>query len=125
MNDLRLWYKEDNSPRQNDVLQLKEYTDFVMCFKIKDRGEVIIDMLLDRCLLMSAYNPNLRLTSELRVSILPKMNKLIEYGVLQTWDRLYITFNSNDSEATLFDRSYVDFKGENMKVNDWGCRVIG
>lgn len=93
MNDLRLWYKEDNSPRQNDVLQLKEYTDFVMCFKIKDRGKVIIDMLLDRCLLMSAYNPNLRLTSELRVSILPKMNKLIEYGVLHTWDRLYITFN--------------------------------
>ena len=125
MGNLRLWYKDDNSARQNDALQLKGYVDFATYSKIKGRGEAIIDTLMDRCLPMPAYNPNLRFTSELRENALPKMNKLIEYGVLHAGDRLCITFNPNDSEATLLDGSYVDFKGEKMKVNDWECRVTG
>ncbi len=53
------------------------------------------------------------------------MNKLIEYGLLHPGDKLYITLNPTDSEATLIDGSYVDYKGVKTKINDWGCKITG
>ena len=75
--------------------------------------DIIIRILVDKCLPMPNYNPNLKPTSELRDNALPKMNKLIEYGVLKTGDKLYINLAPKDSEAVLLGGSYVEYKGEN------------
>jgi hypothetical protein CLOSPO_02893 len=125
IGNLRLWYKDDNSSRQNDALQLNEYSGFITYAKIKERGETIIDDLMVKCLPMLSYNPKLKLTSDLKENALPKMNKLIEYGLLHPGDKLYITLNPTDSEATLIDGSYVDYKGVKTKINDWGCKITG
>ena len=125
LGNLRLWYKDDNSSRQNDAIQLNEYADFVTYSKVKERGKDIIDTLMDRCLPIPQPDPNLRLVSELKDNALPKMKKLIEFGILHSGDKLYITLKPNDSEATLLDGSYVEFRGERIKINDWGCRVTG
>lgn len=74
---------------------------------------------------MSNYNPNLKLISDLKENALPKLNKLIEYGLLHIGDKLYITTENNNSEATLLDGSYVEYKGKKMKISDWGCNVTG
>lgn len=125
IGNLRLWYKDDNSARQNDAIQLKEYAGFTSYSKVKERGENIINTLMDICLPMPSYDPNLKSASDLRESALPKMNKLIECGILHVGDRLYITVDPAGSEATLIDGSYVEFKGERVKINDWGCKVTG
>lgn len=125
IGNLRLWYKDDNSSRQNDAIQLKDHSGFLTYSKVKDRGERIISVLVDKCLPMPVYNPALKLTSDFSENALPKMNKLIEYGVLHTGDRLYITFDPNNSEATLLDGNYVEYKGNKVKINEWGCAVTG
>ncbi len=125
IGNLRLWFKDDNSARQNDALQLNEYTGFTTFSMIQDRSNIIIDTLVDKCLPMPNYNPDLKLISDLKENALPKMNKLIEYGVLDVGTKLYILMKPNDSEATLIDGTYVEFKGEKMKINDWGCKVSG
>ncbi len=59
---------------------------------------------------------------------LPKMDKLIEFGIVKPGDRLYITLSSVDQEdslATLLDEKYVLYKNEKMTLNKWGCRVTG
>ena len=93
--------------------------------KVKQRGERIINDLVDKCLPMPSYDPKLKLTSDLKENALPKMNKLIEYGLLQTGDKLYITRDPDNSEATIIDGSYVEYKGEKMRINDWGCKITG
>ena len=125
IGNLRLWYKDDNSSRQNDAIQLKDYSGFLTYTKVKDRGEKIISVLVDKCLPMPVYNPALKLTSDFSENALPKMNKLIEYGVLHSGDRLYITFDPNNSEAILLDGNYVEYKGNKVKINEWGCAVTG
>lgn len=125
IGNLRLWYKDDNSSRQNDAIQLKDYAGFITYAKVKDRGDGIINTLMEKCLPMPEYNPKLKLTSDLKDNALPKMNKLIEYGLLHPGDKLFITFDPSNSEATLIDGSYVDYKGEKMRINDWGCKITG
>ena len=53
------------------------------------------------------------------------MDKLIEYGIVAPGDILYITCSTDDSEATLLDSKYVDYKGEKMTLNEWSCKVTG
>ena len=125
IGNLRLWYKDQNSSRQTDVIQLKDYNDFVSYSDIKSRSREIIDTLLDKCLPMPEYNPKYMLSSSLRDNALPKMNKLIEYGLIHTGDKLYITIHPDNSEATLIDGSTVEYNGEIMRINDWGCKVTG
>lgn len=125
IGNLRLWYKDENSSRQNNAIQLNAYTGFNTYKKIQNRSKNIIDTLVDKCLPMSNYNPNLKLISDLKENALPKLNKLIEYGLLHIGDKLYITTENNNSEATLLDGSYVEYKGKKMKISDWGCNVTG
>lgn len=125
IGNLRLWYKDYNSARQNDAIQLEEYAGFTSYSKVKKRGENIINTLMDVCLPMPSYDPNLKSVSDLRENALPKMNKLIEYGILHAGDHLYITVDPVGSEAILVDGSYVEYKGEKTKINEWGCKVTG
>ena len=125
IGNLRIWYKDNNSSRQNDALQLNEYTEFTTFSKIKDRSNRIINTLFDKCLPIPTYNPNLKLTSDLKENALPKMNKLIEYGLIHPGDKLYITLDPLNSEATLIDGSFVEYRGQKTKINEWGCQVTG
>lgn len=125
IGNLRLWYKDENSSRQNEAIKLKEYTDFTTYKKVKDRGDDIIHILVDKCLPMPVYNPSIKLTTDIKDNALPKMDKLIEYGLISPGDAIYLTIKPQESEAILLDDSYVQFKGEKMKINDWGCRMTG
>ena len=82
-------------------------------------------MLMDHCLPMLEYNSDLKLVSQLKEDALPKMSQLIEYGLLQQGDRLHIIGSPINSEAILLDGKYVEYNGEQMKINDWGCYVTG
>ena len=56
---------------------------------------------------------------------LPKMDKLIEFGLIKKGDKIYLTPKPDESVATLIDEKYVDFNGEKITLNEWGCRVTG
>ncbi|MCW6093143.1 hypothetical protein LAV60_08145 [Clostridium sporogenes] len=54
----------------------------------------------------------------------PGMDKLFEWGIIKAGDAVVIK-NRNNSEATVIDSKYVDFKGEKLTFNKWGQKVIG
>lgn len=125
IGNLRIWYKDNNSARSNDAIQLNDYNGFTTYKKICDRSENIINTLVDKCLPMPEYNPDLSLVSDLKEKAFPKMDKLIEYGLIKPGDKIYLTLSPTNSEATLVDESYVEYNGEKMRINDWGCKLSG
>ncbi len=125
IGNLRLWYKDDNASRSNDAIQLTEYSGFTTYKKICDRGTKIINTLVEKCLPMPKYNPDLKLISDLKENSFLKMDKLIEYGMIKPGDRIILTVAPTTSEATLLDDTYVDYQGQRMRINDWGCKLSG
>ncbi|WMJ81451.1 hypothetical protein RBU49_04130 [Clostridium sp. MB40-C1] len=57
-------------------------------------------------------------------TILPGMDKLFEWGIIKAGDTVVIK-NRDNSEATVIDIKYVDFKGEKLTFNKWGQKVTG
>jgi hypothetical protein len=55
---------------------------------------------------------------------LPRMAKLMEWGIVKSGDKLTIK-GFADSEATVRDAKTVDYKGEVMSFNAWGLKVTG
>lgn len=62
-------------------------------------------------------------TSIIRTTF-PGMDKLFEWGIIKGGDAVVIK-NRNNSEATVIDSKYVDFKGEKLTFNKWGQKVTG
>ncbi len=62
---------------------------------------------------------------EYKESSLPRMKELIDAGVINVGDVIYLTIDKNASKAILIDESHVEFKGEKVKLNEWGQRVSG
>lgn len=126
IGNLRLYYKDKNSGRQNSSINLPEYTSFNTYSDITNRGAKIIDTLIDECL----PTPNIDI-SQIKTSSknleasLPKMDKLIEFGLIHKGDKIYLTLKPDESVATLLDEKHVDFNGEKMTLNEWGCKVTG
>jgi hypothetical protein len=54
----------------------------------------------------------------------PRIGKLIEWGVVNIGDRLYVN-NHPDSPATLISSKKVEYQGEKMSVNVWGAKIAG
>ncbi|MCJ8173425.1 hypothetical protein [Clostridium botulinum] len=54
----------------------------------------------------------------------PGMDKLFEWGIIKGGDAVVIK-NRDNSEATVIDSKYVDFKGEKLTFNKWGQKVTG
>ncbi|KIN83293.1 hypothetical protein [Clostridium botulinum] len=54
----------------------------------------------------------------------PGMDKLFEWGIIKAEDTVVIK-NRDNSEATVIDSKYVDFKGEKLTFNKWGQKVTG
>lgn len=126
IGNLRLYYKDKNSGRQNTAIELPEYENFHTYNDIVNRGNVLIDIIIDDCL----PTPNVDI-SDLNISnkkleqSLPKMDKLIEFGLVNKGDKIYLTLKPEESIATLIDEKYVNFADKKMTLNEWGCKVTG
>lgn len=127
IGNLRIYYKDKNSSRQNVLVSLQEYQNFSTYSDIVKRGEVLINDLIDHCLpttiidLSKIQTINRKRTE----SSLPKMDKMIEFGLIKPGDKIYVTVDPEKSEATLLDDKYVSYCGVKMTLNEWGCKVTG
>lgn len=130
IGNLRIYYRDKNSSRQNTAIALKEYDSFNTYTDIKNRGKHIANIIFDYCMPQPEIDLSLiQISSKKRSeAAFPKMDKLIEFNLVKPGDKLYITVNSCDStesEAELIDDKYVIYKGEKMTINTWGCKVTG
>lgn len=57
-------------------------------------------------------------------NIFPGMEKLFEWGIIKGGDAVVIK-NRDNSDATVIDSKYVDFKSEKLTFNKWGQKVTG
>ena len=56
--------------------------------------------------------------------LLPRMDKLFEWGLVQEGDKLHIRTHDSD-EAEAVDPNYVKYRGQQVKYNDWGKMITG
>lgn len=117
IGNLRIYYKDKNSARQNTAISLKEYHGFYTYNDMQKRSIDLTDIVFDYCLpqpdvsITDIQKNNKRRTE----ASFPNMDKLIEFNIVKPGDRLYITVNSiksEDSLATLIDSRYVYIKKE-------------
>lgn len=127
IGNLRIYYRDKNSGRQNAAISLKEYPDFYNYADIKKRSHDIERIIFEECFPQPSIDiKDIQASSKkTNEAALPQMDKLIEYGIVAPGDILYITCSTDDSEAILQDSKYVDYKGEKMTLNEWGCKVTG
>jgi len=59
-----------------------------------------------------------------RTTQLPKMKWLMEHGIIQVGDNVYL-INHPDEVAVVIDSNNVNYKGELMSFNKFGCKVTG
>lgn len=57
-------------------------------------------------------------------TVLPKLDWLIEQGVVKVGDKIHVISNA-DEIATIVDGKHVDYKGELISLNAFGCKVTG
>lgn len=125
IGNLRIYYRDKNSSRQNSAISLPEYKDFYSYADIEKRSKIIVDVIINKCLPtpdIDVYPIN---SSNIDEVAFPKMDKLIEYGLIHKGDKIYITQNPDESVATLIDGKYVEFNGNKLTLNDWGCLITG
>ncbi len=127
IGNLRLFYRDKNSSRKNDVLKLSENKDFNTFNCVVQRSNDIVEFIIDKCL----PNPKIDI-SDIQIgnikkteSNLPKMKELIEAGIISVGSMLYNTVNPEVENALLLDDKYVEYNSEKMTLNEWGCLVTG
>ena len=126
IGNLRIYYRDKNSSRQNDGISLPENENFYNYKNIKVRGTDIGNVIFDHCL------PHRKIdVKSIDFGKKEKKNKLLnmvdffEMGILSAGDKVYLTTKPDDSEATLIDSKYVIYNGKKMTINEWGCSVNG
>lgn len=55
---------------------------------------------------------------------LPKLDWMIEQGLIKPGDRICVISHPEET-ATILDEKHVEYKGETMSMNVFGCRVTG
>lgn len=126
IGNLRLYYKDKNSRRKNEAINLPEYKNFNTYSDIEKREDELIDTIVYYCLPSTNINVlELNKNNKKIEESLPKMDKLLEYGIVKKGDKLYITTDPEESVSTLIDEKHVNFKGEKMTLNEWGCKITG
>ncbi len=126
IGNLRIYYKDKNSGRQNTAIDLPEYNNFNSYNDIVERGEKLINTIIDNCLPIPDIDiSQIKTNGKKLEASLPKMDKLIEFGLIKKGDKIYLTTKPDESVATLIDEKYVDFNGEKITLNEWGCRITG
>ncbi len=127
LGNLRIYYRDKNSGRQNTAISLREYPNFYTYANIIARGKEIADLLIDDLLKLPNVDMKKIQLNSLKKNdeVLPKMEELIESGLVKMGDVLYITLKPDESKAILLDSKHVEFNGKKMTLNDWGCKVTG
>lgn len=127
IGNLRIYYMDKNSGRQNDATSLPENKDFYHYSNIVERGNELANIIFDVC--MPNYPVDIKNMDvgkeEKTVKKFLNMNDFFEYGELKVDDKVYITLKPAQSVATLLDSKYVLFNGEKITINEWGCKVTG
>ena len=124
--NVRIYYRDKNSSRQNNAIALKDYGQFTTYSDISNREKQIIDFLLEKILTIPAVVQSDEPKKSRKVPAkLPKMDELINAGLISIGDKMYITVNPDDSEATLIAPTMVDYKGKTITLNQWGQLVTG
>lgn len=59
-----------------------------------------------------------------KVSKLPKMDWLMEQDIVHVGDKIFV-INHPDEIATIIDSDNVDYNGDIMSFNQFGCKVTG
>jgi uncharacterized protein with ParB-like and HNH nuclease domain len=127
IGNLRIYYRDKNSGRQNDAISLPENENFYDYSNIKTRANDMANIIFDICI------PNYQIDiknidfgkEEKIVKKFLDMNDFFEMGELSSGDQVYITLKPGNSIATLVDSKYVIYNGEKITINEWGCRVTG
>ena len=127
IGNLRIYYKDKNSGRQNNAISLRDYSNFTTYNDIKERESKLTNLLIDNCLPSPNINVSQIQTNNRKKpnTDLPKMDQLIKAGMINIGDPLLITVKPDGSEAKLLDSKYVDYNGQKMTLNEWGCLVTG
>lgn len=60
-----------------------------------------------------------------RTRTLPKMDKLIEWGIINKGDEICLGRYKNSSKAILLDDENVSYDGEILKINQWITKIYG
>lgn len=127
IGNLRIYYRDKNSGRQNDGISLPENENFYNYENIKERGKEISNIIFDYCIPNYPIDiKNLELgKDEKKIKKFMGMNDFFDIGELSSGDEVYITLKPSQSIATLVDSKYVIFNGQKMTINEWGCKVTG
>lgn len=126
IGNLRIYYMDKNSLRQNQEVQLPEYENFNTYKSVCDRGKDIVNKIVDKCFPKFEIDiEKVKRLSSAKDKNLYRMDKILELGILKPGDKVYITVKPEDSVATLIDSKYVNYKGNKMTLNEWGCNVTG
>ena len=126
IGNLRIYYKDKNSLRQNDEINLPEYENFNSYKNVVDRGNDIVNKIVEKCFPKIDIDiEKVRKITNAKDKSLYRMDKIIELGILKPGDDVYITTKPEESVATLIDSKYVNYKGNKMTLNEWGCSVTG
>lgn len=124
--NIRIYYRDKNSSRQNNAIELKDYGSFTDFADIVEREKQIVDFLIEKILTIPIVNQADEPKKYKKAPTkLPKMDELINAGLISIGDKIYITISPEDSEATLISPSTVNFKGKTMTLNQWGQSVTG
>ncbi len=126
VGNLRIYYMDKNSLRQNQEVQLPEYENFNTYKSVCDREKDIVNKVVDKCFPKFEIDiEKVKRLSSAKDKNLYRMDKILELGILKPGDKVYITVKPEDSVATLIDSKYVNYKGNKMTLNEWGCNVTG
>lgn len=124
--NVRIYYRDKNSSRQNNAIELKDYGNFTDFADVVNREEHIVDFLTEKILTIPSVNQaDEPKKSKKSPTKLPKMDELINAGIISIGDKIYITISPDDSEATLISPSMVSYQGKSMTLNQWGQTVTG
>lgn len=63
-------------------------------------------------------------TTKRKSTQLPKMDWLIDQGIINIGDEVYL-INHPEEVATVVDAKNVEYKGEKMSFNQYGCEITG
>ena len=63
-------------------------------------------------------------TTKRKSTQLPKMDWLIEQGIINIGDKVYL-INHPEEVATVVDAKNVEYKGNKMSFNQYGCELTG
>lgn len=127
IGNLRIYYKDKNARRNNSSISLKEYPDFYSYSKIEKRSQDIVNLLFDEIFSFPKVEMSKIHVNQIKKEInkFPKMDELIQAGIIHIGDELYITTDPKNSIAKLLDARHVEYNNKKMTLNEWGRLVTG